>query len=46
MSHDHVEIFTDGGCWDNPGPGGWGVLLRYQQREKTLSGSEAYTTKL
>lgn len=44
MSHDHVEIFTDGGCWGNPGPGGWGALLRYQEREKTLSGSEAYTT--
>lgn len=41
---DTVEIFTDGGCWGNPGPGGWGVLLRYQTREKKLSGSEAYTT--
>jgi len=44
MSQDHVEIYTDGGCWGNPGPGGWGALLRYQQREKTLSGCEAYTT--
>lgn len=39
-----VEIFTDGGCWGNPGPGGWGVVLRYQMHEKTLSGSEPYTT--
>lgn len=39
-----VEIFSDGGCWGNPGPGGWGVLLRYQGKEKTFYGSEAYTT--
>ncbi len=39
-----VEIYTDGACRGNPGPGGWGVLLRYQQVEKTLSGSEPYTT--
>ncbi|EYU14480.1 MULTISPECIES: ribonuclease HI [Photorhabdus] len=32
-----VEIFTDGSCLGNPGPGGYGVLLRYQQHEKTLS---------
>src|ERR1700722_5844108 len=39
-----VEIFTDGGCWGNPGPGGWGVVLRFQGKEKTLFGNEAYTT--
>ncbi len=39
-----VEMFTDGGCWGNPGPGGWGVVLRSGNREKTLSGHEAYTT--
>ncbi|MFI5343579.1 MAG: ribonuclease HI [Chlamydiales bacterium] len=44
MSKKKVEIFTDGGCWGNPGPGGWGVVLRYQTIEKTLSGSEPYTT--
>ena len=44
MTQELVEIFTDGGCWGNPGPGGWGALLRYQEREKTISGSEAYTT--
>lgn len=45
MSHKKVvEIFTDGGCWGNPGPGGWGALLRCENTEKTLSGSEPYTT--
>jgi len=39
-----VEIFTDGACSGNPGPGGWGALLRYQGREKTLSGAEPNTT--
>jgi ribonuclease HI len=39
-----VEIFTDGACRGNPGPGGWGVLLRYKGREKTLHGGEAETT--
>jgi ribonuclease HI len=39
-----VEIFTDGACSGNPGPGGWGALLRYGDREKTLSGSEPQTT--
>lgn len=39
-----VEIFTDGACRGNPGPGGWGVLLRYNGNEKTLSGAEADTT--
>ncbi len=39
-----VEIFTDGACRGNPGPGGWGVVLRYRGREKTLYGAEAQTT--
>lgn len=39
-----VEIFTDGACRGNPGPGGWGALIRYQQHEKTLFGGEAETT--
>lgn len=40
----HVIIFTDGACRGNPGPGGWGVLLRYGNREKMLSGAESNTT--
>jgi len=39
-----VEIFTDGACRGNPGPGGWGVLLRFQGKEKTLYGGELETT--
>jgi len=39
-----VEIFTDGACRGNPGPGGWGALLRYKGKEKTLHGGEAATT--
>lgn len=39
-----VEAHTDGACLGNPGPGGWGALLRYGQREKTFSGGEANTT--
>jgi len=39
-----VEIFTDGACSGNPGPGGYGVILRYNGREKELSGGEAETT--
>jgi ribonuclease HI len=39
-----VEIFTDGACKGNPGPGGWGALLRYGNIEKSLYGSEAETT--
>lgn len=45
MGHNKiVEIFTDGSCRDNPGPGGWGVVLRYNGTEKTLSGCEPYTS--
>ncbi len=39
-----VVIYTDGACRGNPGPGGWGVLLRAGQREKVLYGAEAETT--
>ena len=39
-----VEIFTDGACSGNPGPGGWGAVLRYNCHEKELSGGEANTT--
>ena len=39
-----VEIFTDGACRGNPGPGGWGAVLRYGTHEKDLSGGEAATT--
>ena len=39
-----VEIYTDGACSGNPGPGGWGAILRYQGVEKELSGGEAHTT--
>lgn len=39
-----VEIFTDGACSGNPGPGGYGVVLRYGQTEKELSGGAAETT--
>lgn len=37
-------MFTDGACRGNPGPGGWGVVLRYGRHEKELRGSEALTT--
>lgn len=39
-----VEIFTDGACRGNPGPGGWGALLRYNGKDKTLHGGEKQTT--
>ena len=39
-----VELYTDGACSGNPGPGGWGAILRYQGREKELSGGEEQTT--
>jgi len=41
---DLVELFTDGACKGNPGPGGWGALLRYREHEKELCGGEAHTT--
>jgi ribonuclease HI len=39
-----VEIYTDGACKGNPGPGGWGVVLRWNGRERELSGAESDTT--
>ncbi len=39
-----VEIYTDGACSGNPGPGGWGVVMRYGAHEKELSGGEELTT--
>lgn len=39
-----VEIFTDGACRGNPGPGGWGALLRFQGKEKELWGGDLETT--
>jgi len=44
MRRKMIEIFTDGACRGNPGPGGWGVLLRYNGREKELWGGEPETT--
>ncbi|MCB2426399.1 ribonuclease HI [Methylophaga pinxianii] len=41
---EHVEIFTDGACSGNPGPGGWGTILRAKGLEKELSGGEKMTT--
>lgn len=40
----HVIIYTDGACRSNPGPGGWGALLRFGVHEKTISGAEVETT--
>lgn len=42
--NDVVEIFTDGACYGNPGPGGWGVLMRFKDKEKELYGGESETT--
>ena len=39
-----VELFTDGACRGNPGPGGWGVLMRYKGHSKELYGSDPHTT--
>lgn len=44
MSAKQIEIFTDGACSGNPGPGGWGVILRYGNNEKEMSGGESLTT--
>ena len=41
---DIVDIFTDGACSGNPGPGGWGVVLRWRDHEKELTGGEPETT--
>lgn len=45
MAEDNiVDIYTDGACSGNPGPGGWGVILRWRGTEKELSGGEPETT--
>ncbi|MEI5666142.1 ribonuclease HI [Bosea sp. CCNWLW174] len=41
---DPVEVWTDGACSGNPGPGGWGAILSYKGKERELSGGEALTT--
>ena len=43
-TEDRVEIYTDGACKGNPGPGGWGALLRFKGKEKELFGGENGTT--
>ena len=44
MAGETVEIFTDGACSGNPGPGGWGAVLRFRGMEKELSGGDRDTT--
>ncbi|MEN8195207.1 MAG: ribonuclease HI [Pseudomonadota bacterium] len=44
MTRERVQIFTDGACSGNPGPGGWGVVLRWKGVEKEMSGGERETT--
>ncbi|MFU8878372.1 MAG: ribonuclease HI [Wenzhouxiangellaceae bacterium] len=44
MSEREVEIWTDGACSGNPGPGGWGALLRWNGHEREISGGERQTT--
>lgn len=44
MSDSVVRLYTDGACSGNPGPGGWGVVMRWNGHEKELSGGEAETT--
>lgn len=44
MTEKNVQIYTDGACSGNPGPGGWGAILRYGTHEKELSGGEKATT--
>lgn len=39
-----IELYTDGACKGNPGPGGWGALLRYGNKERKLCGGESHTT--
>ncbi len=41
---EDVEIYTDGACRGNPGPGGWGAILRYSEQEKEIFGGEVATT--
>jgi len=44
MNEKIIEIYTDGACRGNPGPGGWGAVIRYQQHEKHFYGSMEHTT--
>jgi len=44
MDNKKVEIFTDGACKGNPGPGGWGALLRFGNKEKEINGYNSSTT--
>ena len=44
MENNKIEIFTDGACRGNPGPGGWGALLRFGSKEKEINGHSASTT--
>ncbi len=44
LSKTQVEIYTEGACKGNPGPGGWGAVLRYGSAERTLCGGEENTT--
>ena len=44
MSKPHVIVFTDGACSGNPGPGGWGAILKFGDVEKELKGGEIHTT--
>ena len=44
ITPERVEIFTDGACRGNPGPGGWGAILRYGDHETKLQGAEEHTT--
>ena len=44
MVRKYIELFTDGACSGNPGPGGWGAILRYGDKEKELCGGEKETT--
>jgi len=43
-SKPHIILYTDGACSGNPGPGGWGALLQWNEKEKTISGGEPHTT--
>jgi ribonuclease HI len=44
QNENTVEVFTDGACRGNPGPGGWGAILRFKGKEKELYGGEKETT--
>ena len=44
MMPERIKIYTDGACRGNPGPGGWGVLIRHNDKEKTLHGGDPETT--